>query len=152
LPPPRVISSQTSLTNSPRRPVGTVLAPARASPNAMARPSPDVPPTTTATRPVKSVMFSAMLFTCSAGWLSRLGSRSRHALKTLGGHDLFGPPLTPLTHPLAEVAGEHALDIALDLGARHGTPALKQALVGRREHERLLESGRAVTRAEVERD
>src|ERR1039458_4551449 len=37
-----------------RRPVGTTSAPCSASPSAMARPSPDVPPITTATRFVRS--------------------------------------------------------------------------------------------------
>src|SRR5215207_9129019 len=139
LPPPLSISSQTSRTSSPRRPAGTVRAPARASPSAMARPRPDVPPTTTATRPVKSVMFSAMLFPYSACGLRRSGSApGLAALKALGGHDLDAPPPAPLdarapAHPLAEVSVEQARGVALDLGARDAAPALKQPLVGPRQ-------------------
>ena len=138
LPPPCVISSQTSRTSSPRRPAGTVLAPARASPTAIARPSPEVPPTTTATRPVSSVMFSTMFFCTPRGPLGL-----RRAAATLDGPsissgrpDLFGLRLPCIVrraqgHPRAEVAGEHARDIALDLRTGHGATALKQLLVGR---------------------
>src|SRR5215207_2071009 len=130
LPPPLSISSQTSRTSSPRRPAGTVRAPARASPSAMARPSPEVPPTTTATRPVKSVMFSAMLFLYSACGPRRSGRAPGLAALSA----LAGPPLAPLdarapAHPIAEVSVEEARGVALDLGAGDGPPALQQALV-----------------------
>src|SRR5215213_9949714 len=134
LPPPFSISSQTSRTSPPRRPAGTVLAPARASPTAIARPRPEVPPTTTATRPVKSVMFSAMLF-CTPRRAAAVGTRAgARRSKTFCGRDLDGrlfpsPGARAPAHPRAEVAGEHALDVALDLRPGHGAAALEQPLV-----------------------
>src|SRR3954451_20462742 len=48
------ICRQFASSNSVRLPPGTTLAPCSASPIAILCPSPDVPPKTTATRPVKS--------------------------------------------------------------------------------------------------
>src|SRR5215469_17612009 len=55
-PPKAEISSQTMDNSSERRPVGTTVAPCRASPNASARPMPEVAPMQTAIRPVRSNM------------------------------------------------------------------------------------------------
>src|SRR5262245_25658258 len=52
--PSRSMTAATSSTTSARRPVATTSAPASANPSAIARPMPDVPPTTTAVRPVRS--------------------------------------------------------------------------------------------------
>src|SRR5262252_10486868 len=46
---------------SSRRPVATTSAPPSASPRAILLPSPEVPPTTTATRPLRSIKFLAKL-------------------------------------------------------------------------------------------
>ena len=52
--PKASISPAAILTCSCRRAVGTTSAPAWASPSAIARPIPEVPPTTTATLPLRS--------------------------------------------------------------------------------------------------
>src|SRR5436190_17663417 len=52
-----LISSQALSTRSFLRPLGTTFAPCCASPIAIARPNPEVAPTTTATRPLRSNRF-----------------------------------------------------------------------------------------------
>src|SRR5579871_4589876 len=52
--PARSMCSQASWTSASRRPVATTSAPASARPSAIARPRPEVPPMTTATRPLRS--------------------------------------------------------------------------------------------------